>query len=391
VSTQPITTLADARALFFASTPIPPTLDPYAQVPVLLKGLLHWVVWKLEKRDGKDTKIPYNAKTNRNAKVNDPSTWTTFEHAVEVYNGGRSGYTGIGFMLHGTDLVGVDFDGVIHNGVAEPFVLDILEKLGNPYCEVTPSGNGLRAFVQCAKLPEGKRKLTRKMYGAEIYSGAEGGRYLTVTGNQFQGNGIPKIDDISLPYLLISQIEDERFKKLWTGDISAYGDDPSAADYALCKDLARLLNKDRERVEAYFNASKLGQREKWTGRKDYRDRTIKAALGGEKTTDRPSSQDLEFHLPAVETGSHRDFVISPAPNQKDGWFPLGAVSLVGGASGASKTTWMLQLLLAQAIKAPFHGHSTYGRSYSDARSRPWRRRTQANDGAYEPRHRVNPI
>src|SRR5712692_5262907 len=257
---------------------VPTTPEPYSDVPASLKDIPNWIVWKLEKRNGKDTKVPYDAKANGNhlyAKSNDSSTWTSFDKAVETANDILSDYDGVGFMLQGTDLVGIDFDGVLYNGVAEPFVLDILEKLGNPYCEVTPSGNGLRAFVQCAKLPEGKRKLTRKMYGAEIYSGAEGGRYLTVTGNQFQGNGIPKIDDISLPYLLISQIEDERFKKLWTGDISAYGDDPSAADYALCKDLARLLNKDRERVEAYFNASKLGQREKWTGRKDYRDRTIK--------------------------------------------------------------------------------------------------------------------
>jgi hypothetical protein len=75
-------------------------------------------------------------------------------------------------------------------------------------------------------------------------------------------------------------------------------------------------------------------------------------------------KDLNLNLPAVTTNStHREYVISPAPGQKDGWFPLGAVSLVGGPSGGSKTTWMLQLLLAQALKVPFHGHDTYGRPY----------------------------
>ena len=77
-----------------------------------------------------------------------------------------------------------------------------------------------------------------------------------------------------------------------------------------------------------------------------------------------SGKELEFHLPAVTTNNtHREYVISPALGQKDGWFPLGAVSLVGGPSGGSKTTWMLQLLLAQALHVPFFGHDTYGRPY----------------------------
>ena len=77
----------------------------------------------------------------------------------------------------------------------------------------------------------------------------------------------------------------------------------------------------------------------------------------------PASTELAFRLPAVETGTHRDYMISPAPGQKDGWFPLGAVSLLGGPSGGSKTTWMLQLLLTQALREPFFGHDTYGRRY----------------------------
>jgi hypothetical protein len=75
------------------------------------------------------------------------------------------------------------------------------------------------------------------------------------------------------------------------------------------------------------------------------------------------SRELEFHIPAVEAGTHRDYVIAPAVGQKDGWFPLGSVSLVAGPSGGSKTTWMLQLLIAQATKIPFYGHDTYGRSF----------------------------
>jgi hypothetical protein len=357
-----------------ASTP--PTPEPYADVPVLLKDIPHWIVWKLEKRDGKHTKVPYDAKANgmaHRAKPNDATTWTEFTRAAEVATDALSKYDGVGFMLQGTDLVGIDFDGVLHDGVAEPFVLDILKHLGNPYCEITPSGNGLRAFVQCATLPPGQRKFSGNKYGAEIYSGSEGGRYLTVTGNHFSGDGVPQISDISLAYLLTSKIRDDKFKRLWMGDLSDFiknGDpDPSAGDMSLLDmlALAPCCKRDARIIEEFFNASQLGKREKWTGRKDYCDRSIKTALSATASKGSPtniqSSRELEFHLPAVETGTHRDYVISPAPKQKDGWFPLGAVSLVGGPSGGSKTTWMLQLLLAQAIKVPFHGHNTYGRPY----------------------------
>jgi len=351
-------------------------MSAYNTVPYPLKDRPNWVVWKYETRDGKETKVPYDAKSNGDstyAKVNDAATWTTFDRASEVADvlSGHD-YSGVGFMLHGTCFVGFDFDGVIQDGKAEPFVLEILKHLGNPYCEITPSGNGLRAFVEYPiALPAGKRKFSRNTngkYGAEIYSGAEGGRYLTVTGDRFSGNGIPKILDISLAYFMVSQIANEKLKALWMGDLVAYEGDPSRADLALLGILARLFDNDAQKMEWAFSASKLGQREKWTQRKDYRDRTIAKAISGtnpknEITNPQCSSKELEFCLPAVETGTHRDYVISPAPGQKDGWFPLGAVSLVGGPSGGSKTTWMLQLLLAQALKVPFHGHDTYGRSY----------------------------
>ena len=336
-------------------------MNLYNAVPQQLKDLPHWIVWKLEQRDGKDTKVPYDAKSNGKtyfAKSNDTTTWTDFTKAAAVATDVLSQYDGVGFMLQGTDLVGIDFDGVIYDKSVEPFVLEILKHLGSPYCEITPSGNGLRSFVECPALPAGQRKFSGNKYGAEIYIGAEGGRYLTVTGNQFSGDGIPKIDDISLPYFLISQIRNDKLKKLWMGDTSEYGDDQSRADLALLDILARHLKNNAQKVEEFFTASKLGQRDKWTHRADYRERTIAKAISGKESnaspaTNRSVSKELEFHLPAVTTNStHREYVVSPAAGQKDGWFPLGAVSLVGGPSGGSKTTWMLQLLLAQAVGSP---------------------------------------
>ena len=64
-----------------------------------------WVCWKLEERGGKNTKIPINPFTGGYAQSNNPSTWSSFNHVVEV----GQGYSGIGFML-GNGVFGVDLD-----------------------------------------------------------------------------------------------------------------------------------------------------------------------------------------------------------------------------------------------------------------------------------------
>lgn len=354
-------------------------------VPQQLKNFRNFVVWKYEDRGKKNPdgtpkfdKVPYDAKNPRRmAKSNDSSTWATFEKASAVANDPLSGFDGIGFMLQGTNFVGVDFDGVIDDaGTVDPYVLSIIAQLGNPYTEITPSGTGMRCFVECDKLPEGKRKFSDgNHYGVEIYIGTEGGRYLTVTGNKYGGEGVPKVADLEIPYFLISQFRNTKLKKLWMGDASDFANDQSRADLALCDELVKLLGKDPMRVERYFNASALCD-EKWTSRPEYREWTITKALDV-KTASKESAygvppatvaerkRELQFHLPAVEkNGSHRDYVIAPAAGQKFGWFPSGGTpSVVAGSSGTGKTTWIDQLLTTQSYEKPFHDHGTYGYSH----------------------------
>ncbi len=276
-------------------------------------------------------------------------------------------------MMLGTFYLGFDFDAVVQNEILDPFVASILRVMGDPYAELSYSGTGLRVFNNCPNLP--RPRLTQfKMSGSEcaveIYHGEWAGKPLVVTGNRYSGQGVPTITpaQFELVHLLCSQIHDAKFKALWLGDTSDYKS-PSEADVALCGRLARPLEYNSEKIDAAFRWSKL-MRLKWTDNAGYYGkRTIEKAIQFEKARDvrsannQASGNELQFRLPAVETGTHRDYVISPAPGQKDGWFPLGAVSLVGGPSGGSKTTWMLQLLLAQALKVSFHGHDTYGRSY----------------------------
>lgn len=340
-----------------------------AAIPDRLKTYANWVLWQWKFVDGKWTKPPYNPKANGTpelAKTNDPSSWATFPVALEKYEtDGNSTYDGIGLVLPGTPFIGVDFDGVVHDGKVEPYVLAILEILGG-YSEITPSGTGVRTFAECANLPKGKRKFDgkdprqeHKKYGAEIYIGNEGARFLTLTGEKFSGSRIPVYENVDLAYFLITQIANHKFKALWTGDISAYGGDDSRADLALAAMLAKELNGDTKLIEQYFCNSALGQREKWIGREDYRKLTIAKALDGLRKT---TPEELVCSFPKIE-GSHRDYIVGPQMGQKDGWFPQGSPSLVGGSSGGGKTTWMMDLLETQRSKNPFLGHETFGLRY----------------------------
>jgi hypothetical protein len=358
-----------------------PTED-FKNVPQELQKIPHWIVWRSEKRNGSVTKVPY-AVNGGFAKSNDSSTWSTFESAVAVADDPLAFRDGVGFMLQGTNLVGLDFDGVRQDGVVDPYVLEIIKELGNPYTEITPSTTGLRMFVECAQLPKGNRKFSAKSssvkkYGAEIYSGGEGGRYLTVTGHHYSGEGVPKHENIDFAYWLLSQFPNEKFKKLWMGDVSDYENDQSKGDLALCNILLKLLGPDKEKIDQYFRKSKLCD-EKWMNRAEYREWTITKAMNRlpapapapEQDSQAPPAsafdeerQELQFHLPAVTGGGSYDYVVAPADaEQFDGWFPMGSPSLIGGSSGSGKSTFLLDLLVKQAMKAPVFDHATFGRPY----------------------------
>src|SRR5258708_29532738 len=274
-------------------------------VPAPLLDTPNWVVWRYETRHGKQTKVPYQAVPvdgDPKAKSNDSSTWADFCDAfAECYNGpeyngpaydgapSRPRYDGVGFMLVGSKYTRIDFDGVAPNRVIDPYVANILKLAGNPYAECSPSGVGVRMFVGGTQLPLGKRKFSTSgttKFGAEIYSGAETGRYLTVTGDKIKGSGnsIPALTEweLELVYLLVSQILEDKFKALWLNDqdfiAKNYAEDQSRADAALCAMLVPLFGRDPEKIEAAFSESGLGEREKWINRKDYRDRTITNAI-----------------------------------------------------------------------------------------------------------------
>lgn len=75
--------------------------------------------------------------------------------------------------------------------------------------------------------------------------------------------------------------EEERFRKLMAGDMSDYGEDHSAADFALCILLAKKHGCNAFRMDEEFRTSEL-YREKW----ERDDRKPMGLAGGEGFCDR---------------------------------------------------------------------------------------------------------
>ena len=57
----------------------------FDNIPTQLKIYRQFVLWKSEERDGKLTKIPYNANLSGNASTTDPATWSNFVTAKGRY------------------------------------------------------------------------------------------------------------------------------------------------------------------------------------------------------------------------------------------------------------------------------------------------------------------
>lgn len=261
-----------------------------------------WVLYRLEERNGKLTKVPYSPRSpETRASSTDRRTWGSLREARECLELG--GFDGLGFVLTPEDpFSAADLDGCVdpETGEIEPWAQEIVEELDS-YTEISPSGTGLHIFVR-GELPPGRRGWGN---GHGLY---DQGRFFTITGRQIgergvedrqgalealharlfpaepkpTGNGASRHagggftgDDRELVEWAMRAANGEKFRRLWAGDWSGYAS-RSEADLALASHLAFWSGGNEARMDQLFRASGL-YREKWE-RADYRERTFGAAL-----------------------------------------------------------------------------------------------------------------
>jgi putative DNA primase/helicase len=259
-------------------------------IPQELKDVPQWVCWWWRGKD-KWTKVPVDAKTGGNADITDPAYLRTFDQAMAYYQQHSDTIAGVGFVFtEGDPYCGVDFDDT--DDAAPALAL-------RSYAERSPSGTGFKVFVK-AKLADGAKNRKGNM---EVYDHK---RYFTLTGCRVEGapatieerqseidgllpketprtpppggapntGGTCELSDDEIITLGLGERTD-KFRRLFDGDLTGYGQDDSRADEALCCKIA-FYTRDPEQIDRVFRRSKL-YREKWD-RPDYRARTINAAL-----------------------------------------------------------------------------------------------------------------
>jgi putative DNA primase/helicase len=154
------------------------------RVPDSLTELDHWVLWRYETRNGKPTKIPFQA-SGKPADSTNPATWAPFEVAESTWCRSRQRYAGLGFVFCKEDsLAGIDLDDSLdEKGDVKSWAHGIIERFSDIYIEISPSGKGLKIWAR-GSLPANLPGIQVGDGAIELYDHA---RYFAVTGCAFRG------------------------------------------------------------------------------------------------------------------------------------------------------------------------------------------------------------
>jgi primase-polymerase (primpol)-like protein len=269
-------------------------------IPQELRDMQRWIVWLLVPNPDpkkKPIKEPHSPFTGIKCDPTVASSASDFATALEAYS--RMMMSGIGFVTIKEDnLVFLDFDHCVDENGTWNEATKLFFSHRPTYCEMSPSGTGLRAVYHgvLPPLPNDKTCVNNQLTGLEMY---EQKHYLTFTGNKIENapdfvaedDGIiaelyDKFGKLTAKekkkraskkkahrteplsdYELLVRIREasgaDDFDKLWNGELDPkkYGSQ-SDADFALCCKLAFWTGRDAEQMDRLFRQSKL-YREKW--------------------------------------------------------------------------------------------------------------------------------
>jgi hypothetical protein len=152
---------------------------PPDHVPARLFGLRNWIGWRKRKDSitGKVDKLPICIVDGKGDDFHNPARHVSYMEAVKAIN--RLKLDGVGFvMTRESSLIGGDLDKCVGpDGVIADWAKAILD-LGETYCEISPSGKGVR-FWCVGSLPNNVSCVKFNKAGVELYAA---GRFLTFSG-----------------------------------------------------------------------------------------------------------------------------------------------------------------------------------------------------------------
>ena len=349
-------------------------------MPAELRKLPRWVTWRAEGAPGeKPRKVPYAPdRPNSRASATDPTTWGTFQQADSAFMDGDR--TGVGIVLNGDGLVGVDIDHCVNDGKTDPAALALLDKLGAAYIELSPSGTGLRAFGYADGLTTGcKGKLAG--LDVELYST---GRYLTLTGQTIKAGPISPLSGFAE---LADTIRADRKVNPATGKAEQLEPDAHHAGlvqrvlsgdvyHNSLRDLAASLVATGMQAGAVVNhlrglmdCSAAPHDDRWLARRGQIPDLVSSA---ERKFSPPPDVDFSGFVdpdtgeisqpePNLKPVSVFDVMTNPAPPPAfvwDGYLPRGVVALFGAHGGTGKSTIGLMLAVCTVLGRPLFGVAT---------------------------------
>ena len=346
-----------------------------------------WVNWKGEElEEGKIKKLPISI-NGKTASTADPLTWSTYKEVANISHD-------IGIVFTPDQLLlGIDIDHCLNGNEIvheeKENIIKLIEE-AETYTEISPSKTGLHLFLS---LTAPLQLIANRKGPFEAYTS---GRYFTVTNNPYiealpvrtvtleeviellsiigypwgkevQQNVVvpvntPSQDDATILSKMFASKIGDKIKLLYNGDITAYNNDDSSADLALCSHLAYWTGCNAEQTERMWLNSPLGKRVKTQIRKDYRDRTISKAIEGvRKDTQKEEGQVVVIH-DKFKLTSWNEFSRKNFPEIRwriNNLIPMEGFVILSAISGEKKTWVSLEMAKSIALGINFLGTDLY--------------------------------
>ncbi len=335
-------------------------------LPAELRDSGLFCLWRYEDRGDKRTKVPYDPRTWRTARANDPDTFAPLALALTS----RLGYDGLGVGIFG-EICAIDIDRCIdEDGQFNDVAVNVMAIMGS-YTELSPSGKGLRILFKAPGFEYDKAAwyINSAKQGLEVYVAGATSKYVTVTGDRVAGSAttlnscsrqlrqvldrymrrqaeaLPKParteggyhggsaltgadNDLQLLDKAAGAKGGLQFDALYRGSITGYASH-SEADLALCSKLAFWTGCDKARMDRLFRRSGLMRADKWDREQSgstYGALTIDKAVQGCRETWQPAPLMLRQEIGPSAEPAQPDTLLAalhPENNARYGWHDRG--------------------------------------------------------------------